>query len=238
VTVLERFDGDDLTSFGDRIRAIAHSAASMEEAAQQVADVLHDGLTDDAGAPALSLVRVYKTHPHGELPPDLRAFADEVAGVRLEPDVRCLTLLATRGARPEWNDRHRSQGHKAIPLPSVAFLERLPMVAGLVTELGLDPQDVVRPGRVRVVELSQRTYDVFHVEHALGSPVLPAQDFVSSERIASAVGFGGVLLTGDFFAVVLFSRVPVNTVVAQQLRVLSLAVRVALLPFGKRVFAG
>lgn len=236
MAVLERFDGDDLTTFGDRLRAIAREASSMEEAAQEVVGVLYDGLTDESGAPALALARVYKTHPHGALPPDLRAFADEVAGVRLEPDVRCLTLLATRGARPEWDDRRQSRGHKAIPLPSVAFLERLPMVAGLVTELGLHPEDVVRPGRVRVVELSQRTYDVFHVERAAGSPTLPAQDFVAAEGIASAVGFGGVLLTGDFFAVVLFSRAPVDAAVAQQLRILSLAVRVALLPFGKRVF--
>jgi hypothetical protein len=236
VAVLEQFGGEDVAVFGERIRGIARQASSMEEASQLLADVLHDDLTDEAGAPASALVRVYKTHPYGRLPADLQAFADGVAGVALEPDVRCLTLLATRGARAEWNDRRRSQGHQAIPLPSVGFLERLPMVSGLVGELGLAAADVVRPGRTRAVELSQRTYDVFHVERAAGSPAIPAQDFVADAGIASAVGFGGVLLTGDFFAVVMFTRVPVDASVARDLRVLSLAVRVALLPFANRVF--
>ena len=48
---------------------------------------------------------------------------------------------------------------------------------------------------------------------------------------------GGVLFTGDFFAVVIFSREHIDERTADTLRVLSLATRVALMPHGLRVFA-
>lgn len=232
---LRSFDGQDLRQFGDAIRAIPQQAKTMEDSARLIADTLWDRLREEDGTPDCALVRVYKTHPFGQLPDDLRTFAAELAP-QIEADTRCLTLLATRGLDPAWNDRRLSEGHKAIPLPSVEFVERLPMVAALVRQLGLEIGDVVNPPKGRVLELAQRTYDVFHIERARGSQFVPAQDFVSEHQIASALGFGGVLYSGDFFAVVIFSRVPISPGVADTLRVLSLATRVALMPFNTRVF--
>lgn len=233
---LSSFSGDDLADFGNRIRAIPRGATTMEESAGAVVDLLYDELRDGEGAPECILVRLYKTHPITRLPDDLAAFAR-----RLAPEVaagtRCLTLLATRGLEPAWNDRRASQGHKAIPLVSVESVERLPMVAGLIRQLGLDLAQVVSPESVDVRELAQKRYGVFHVERAAGSDVIPAQDFVERYGVQAALGFGGVLFTGDFFAIVLFSRVPIDEPTADRLRILSLATRVALLPFGARVFS-
>ena len=228
---LATFGGDDLSRFGDTIREIPKAHSAMEPSARAVVDFLWDELGLDA-----ALVRLYKTHRFGQLPHDLQLFAGALSGGVPAPDVRCLTLLATRGVEEAWNDRRASEGHKAIPLPNAEFVERLPMVAGLVRQLGLEPEDVVAPERGRVTELAQRTYGVFHVPEAAGSPYVPAQDFVERHGIRSAVGFGGVLYTGDFFAVVLFARVHVPERAAETVRVLSLATRVALLPFGSRVF--
>jgi hypothetical protein len=237
VASLRGFGGEDLASAGEAIRGFARTSSSMEESASSVADFLWDDLRDDDGEPACALVRVYKTHRFGALPPELATFAAGLLDGEVDAETRCLTLLATRGVEPEWNDRRLSVGHQAIPLPSPEFVERLPMVAGLIEQLGLDLRDVVRPQPARVVELAQRTYSVFHVEHARGSELLPAQEFVERYGVASALGFGGVLFTGDFFAVVLFARVPVVPRVAETIRVLSLATRVALMRFGTRVFA-
>jgi hypothetical protein len=233
---LESFSGDDLTAFGDAIRAVPRQVRTMEESANRVVDLLWDGFRDD-GSPDCALVRLYKTHPYGGLPDDLRAFARSLLDEEPPSEVRCLTLLATRGLEPAWNDRRLSEGHRAIPLPSVEFVQRLPMVTGLVQQLGLDPTDVVRPEGPRVAELAQRTYGVFHVEKAHRSPFVPAQEFVERHGVASALGFGGVLYTGDFFAVVMFARVPVTAAVADRVRILSLATRVALMPFSMRVFS-
>ncbi len=235
---LETFDGDDLRTLGDGLRGLTGASDSMEDAANRVVSFLYDELEDDEGGPAAVLVRLYKTHPFGTLPPALQTFARAALEHEPEPEVRCLALLATHGELPAWNDAAQSVGHRAIPLPSREFVERLPMVAALVDQLGLGLDELVRPEPHRIVELSQRTYGVFHVPVALGSPFVPAQaEFVVPCGISSAFGFGGVLFTGDFFAVVVFSRVPVSAEVADRLRVLSLGVRVALLHFVNRVFA-
>jgi hypothetical protein len=231
VTSLATFGGDDLARLGDAIREIPKGHSVMESSARAVVDLLWEELGHDC-----ALIRLYKTHRYGRLPDDLQRFAGGLSRGVPGPDVRCLTLLATRGREEQWNDRRASEGHKSIPLQNVELVERLPMVAGLVRQLGLELEDVVEPERGRVTELAQRTYGVFHVEDAAGSPYVPAQDFVRRYGIRSALGFGGVLYTGDFYAVVLFSRVHVSQPVAETVRVLSLATRVALLPFGLRVF--
>lgn len=234
---LEHFSGGDLEPFGNAIRSHARNARTMEESAQKTVDLLWAELLAEDGSPGLALVRLYKTHPYGKLPEELRAFARGVLEEDPDPETRCLTLLATRGLQPDWNDRRKSEGHKAIPLPSEEFIHRLPMVAGLIGQIGLELADVVRPDQARFNELARRSYDVFHVPEALGSDFVPSQDFVKQHGIVSAVGFGGVLFSGDFYAVVMFSRVPISADVADRLRVLSLATRVSLMPFGTRVFA-
>ncbi len=226
-TELATFDVDDVKRCGDAIRKLGDGAASMDEAAQRVAEYLYGEL---AGA---ALVRVYKTHPFGKLPPAVR---DAAAGP-VADDVRCLTLLGTAGDEEAWNDRRRSRGHQAIPLPSPEVVDQLPMVAQLITQLGLELTSVVRPDPSEARALSQRTYDVFHVPDAATSPYVPAKDFVEQHGIRSALGFGGMLYTGDFYGVVLFAKVPVDADTAQMLKILSLPVRVPLLTHLRRVFA-
>ncbi|HWH05531.1 MAG TPA: hypothetical protein VNT23_03730, partial [Gaiellaceae bacterium] len=53
----------------------------------------------------------------------------------------------------------------------------------------------------------------------------------------SAVGFGGILLTGDFYATVLFARVPISSAVARTLKILGLPLRMRLLPFAQTQLA-
>ena len=227
-TAVASFDVEDVKRCGDVIRALGKGAGSMEAAAQRVAEYLYGELEGAA------LVRLYKTHPFGGLPPDLRAFV----GQPVEADVRCLTLLGTAGDADAWNDRRRSRDHQAIPLPSEEVVEQLPMVMQLITQLGIDVSHVIRPEPQVVRELSQRTYDVFHVADAASSPHVPAKDFVRDHGIRSALGFGGMLYTGDFYAVVLFSKVSISADTAQMLKILSLPVRVPLLANLRRVFSG
>lgn len=231
---IEAFDVEHVRACGDVLRKLGDGVATMEDAAAQVARYLYDELRDADGNRACALVRVYKTHPFGRLPADVQDFVGEP----LDADVRCLTLLGTAGEHDDWNDRRRSQGHQAIALPSEHVLEQLPMVLQLITQLGIDLSAIVSPDPGAAKELSQRTYDVFHVPDAATSPYVPAKDFVRDHGIRSALGFGGILYTGDFYAVVLFSRVPISPDAAQMLKILALPVRVPLLAHLRRVFAG
>lgn len=213
----------------------------MEEAANRVVRCLRDNLFDEHSAgPACELVRFFKTHPYGDLPSELLAFADRSRdGQAFTAQMKCLTLLATAGSRPEWNERARSAGHLAIPLASKDTVSRAPMVAQLLHQFGLEVNAVLQPQPDLLVDLEQRSYNVFHIPEAAGSPYLPAQEeFIIPLRIRSVLGFGGMLPSGNMFAVILFSRSPVPREAAAMFRTLALSVKLAVLPFDdQHVFA-
>ena len=76
-----------------------------------------------------------------------------------------------------------------------------------------------------VPDAEGRTYNIFYIEKAAGSPFIPAQtDFVAQYGIESVVGFGG-MLRGEFFAVIMFSRVPIPYAAAVRFRNIALEVK-------------
>lgn len=210
----------------------------MQGAADRVVRWLYEQLGDGSAARACAMVRFYKTHAFGELPADLADFARAGGGTDLPPATRCLTLLASAGDEPDWNDPARSRGHRAIPLQSAEAIRQMPMILQLVQQLGFDPQQIVAPDPSLLVDSAEKTFNVFYVPEALGSPYIPAQkDFVEKYGIASVLGFGGLLPPSDLFSVILFSRVPIPADTAQMFKPLSLSARMAVLPFsGGRIF--
>jgi hypothetical protein len=231
----------DLTKFGlsemlrcsTELRRATKEASTMEEASQRVCRVLYDELVTSEGSKACALVRCYKTHAFGKLGPELKAFARAVHhGNPLAPAIRCLTLLGTVGDEPTWNSRRASAGHQAIPLPSAEIVEKTPMIAQLIRQFGLDLADVIQPKNDLVRGVTGKTYGVFHVSEAVGSPYIPVQkDFVLKFGIRSVVGFGGSLPSGDLFAVILFARVAISSETADRFRNLALDVKSGFFPF-------
>lgn len=191
-------------------------------------------------APACVLVRLFVTVPYAELEPDLQRCARAVlGGTPAAPAMKCLTLLGTAGDQPEWNSRHESVAHRALPLASEASVARSPMIAQLVSQFGLEVGTLLAPDRGLMLDAEQHTYNVFYVPEAKGSPHIPAQrEFVIPFGIRSVLGFGGLLPSGELFAIVLFARYPIPRQTADLFRTLALNAKVALLPLvGGRRFA-
>lgn len=236
---LRTFSWKDLTDCGARLRSCGAAAKSMEGVASNVVELLHDSLVD--GGPsekATALVRFYKTHPYDELPADLR----EIAATRLRrfddrapaPKMKCFTLMASAGEEPAWNGRGGSKGHKVIPLPSPTIVEQLPMFAQLMRQFGLGVNELLTSSPTLMLESSQQSFNVFHVADAVGSPFIPAQEqFVVPYAIRSVLGFGGMLPTNDVFAVILFSKTPIERATAELFKTLALNVKMAVLPFSR-----
>jgi len=173
-------------------------------------------------------VRFSITHRFAELPLEERGFARNLlpAGTSPWPELRCLTLLGTRGDIAAWNSRHLSQGHRAIPLPTTQVVEQAPMIAQLFKQMGAEIADVVRPGPRLLTDPEKKSFNVFHVPEAKGSASIPAQqEFVEKHRIASVVGFGGALPWGELFAVILFSHEHIPADSASRFRTLAIDVR-------------
>lgn len=225
----------DVVDVAGRIQAASAAAGSLEEAAAGIVGVLRQSFVDPrTGESAFVLARLFLTQEHGALPADIQAvLPDDVA-----PATRCLTLLATDGDEPAWQDRRSSVAHQAIPLPSPEVLRRAPMVAALIDQLDVHPDDVIS-GTASDLAITRADFDVFYVPEAVGSPLVPAQDFVNGYGVRSVLGCGGLLPHGDLFALVLFSRAEIPRATAEIFRTFAVSAKLALLDLAAQpVFAG
>jgi len=231
---LASFELSEMIECGRTVRRLGEGAASMEAAADQIVRFFYDSLVDTAsGKRNCALVRCFKTHRFAQLPPDLAAAARRqlTRPGRVSPEMPCLTLLATAGDLPEWNDSSCSLHHAAIPLESVAIVEQAPMIAALLGQMGLEIEAALYPSPELILDAEQHAFNVFHVRDAAGDPSVPSQEgFVKRYDIRSVLGFGGLLPSGELFAVIMFSHVTIPHETAQMFRTISLGVKLALLP--------
>jgi two-component system NtrC family sensor kinase len=235
MATLSKLKLSDSIQLGADLRGASADATSMEDAASRTARYLFKGLTLDesgahAGEAACALVRVYVTHPFGELSADLQQFAEQIFGARPGDGTPCLVLLGSAGLEPAWCSRKSSRGHQAIPLPDPHFVARIPMVAELLRQLGVDLAELRREelGEQR----EEKAFSVFLEPDAVGSAHIPAQkEFVVPYGVKSVLGFGASIPGGDMFVALLFSRVPVSRATANLFAPLSLNVKLAFLPF-------
>ena len=233
---LQHVTPSDLAACAEALEVVAAGAASREEAADRLVQYLFDTFcTGENQEPACALVRCFQTYPLAGLPSERKQFAMRHLGpVPFRDDIRCLTLLATRGIEPQWNTVAGSAGHQAIPLPSVEVILKAPMIARLLLQMGVRYEHVVAPpeGDDFLVGESQEALKVFHVARARGSRYIPAQaSFVHRYGVRSVLGLGGLSSVGELFAIVMFTRVPVSSETAAQFRGLAATVRTELLRF-------
>jgi hypothetical protein len=236
---LSAFSLQDMARCGAALRKLQVNCRSMEDAAQNIVRHLFMNFVDETGTKQCALVRFFKTHPYAGLNSELQEFTDNLlVGRPALPCLRCLTLLATAGVQPEWNSRQTSRGHQSIPLVSKQMLDGAPMISRLFQQLDVDVETVLGERQDLILDAAQKTFNVFHVQEALGSPYIPAQrEFVVPFGIQSVLGFGGVLPSGNLFAVILFTTVPVTRETAEMFKTLALSVRLTILPFEDTVFA-
>lgn len=231
---LAEFRMSEMIECGSAIRKLGVGSRSMEEAADRIIHYLYANFKDkQTGQGAFALVRFYKTHPFADLDDELRGFVRNMMGsIPESPAMKCLTLLATIGDNQLWNSRKKSSGHKAIPLPSSQVVEQIPMIAQLIIQFGLDISHVIKPEPDLILELGQKSFNVFYVAEAALSPYVPAQDnFVIPYGIKSALGFGGMLSDGNLFAIIMFSKTHIGRDKADLFKTLSLSAKMAVLPF-------
>jgi len=237
---LTKFTLRDMTECGIALRNLSVDAGSMEEVADKIVHYLYDHLIDrQTGEKICALVRFYKTHPFGELHEELQRFALDILGSQpASSSMKCLTLMATVGVKPEWHSRKASAGHQAIPLPSKELVAQAPMISNLIQQFGLEIDTVLAPNPNLLVDVEQRSYNVFHVPDAAGSPYIPAQEeFVVPFGVRSVLGFGGMLPSGNLFAIILFSQSRIQREVAEMFKTLALSIKLVVLSFEDTVFA-
>jgi hypothetical protein len=237
VYTLSRFRFGDMMDCRARLRSLFdQEPATIGEAGGRATRFFYRELADDHGNPACALVRLFKTHEYDKLDEDRKTFVRKIVpeADRLQ-SLRCLVLVGTSGDEEEWNAPHFSKGHKAIPLTSEKVVEEAPMISQLIKQLGVKISTVLRPDPGLLLDMGDTSHNVFYVPTALGSPFIVAQDeFVVRYKIASAVGFGGMVASGDLFAMVMFSKVPISPETADLFKVVGLNLKLALLPIARK----
>ena len=231
---LAHFSLSEMTACGSAIRKLGCDADTMETTASRIVRYFYDNFVEhETQQPTFTLVRFFKTHDFSDLSNNLQQVARRsLDNNSPSPDMKCLTLLGTAGDRFEWNHRHLSTRHQVIPLPSEQMVKQAPMMSQLLQQLGLSISNVIAPDPNLIVDLQERTYNVFHVRDAPGSPYIPDQTtFVQLYNIQSVLGFGGILPSGSLITIILFSRVSISRQTAELFKPLALNVKVAVLPF-------
>jgi hypothetical protein len=167
----------------------------------------------DASPRSFALVRSYVMVPWSTLPAAYKSFlAARGIGSELTPETPVLALVATRGLEREWNDVAASKNHLCIPLTSPERVRAVPMVASLLTELGLDLNWLRAPRDLFARKLIGGFNGVFHVKDAAvgadadGRLIIPAQDFVSAHGVRTVFGGGGAYYDGTVVVSIFFTR--------------------------------
>jgi hypothetical protein len=241
---LEHLTTDDMAAIGHDLRSLGERAPHRQAVAERIVRYFYESFRIPAtGNPACVLVRCFQTCPYARLPLEYQYAAEELLeAMPSRPEMRCLALLATCGSKLVWNDVATSTNHQSIPLPSVEVVKRTPMIARLLDEMGVPLERVVVPPASpdflldraddRSGDPASDLFNVFHVERALDSPFIPAQDdFVKPYGVHSVLGVGGLLSDGELFVVLLFLRAPISRSVAELFRTLALSARAAMLNF-------
>ena len=223
---LDRFSLHDMITCGAFIRDLSQQP-SRRHVAETLVRHLYDHVVDADGNRVLGLVRMFETRQFAELGEPAQRIARQ-ADPGIDGAQRCLTLAATAGDEPDWNDVNRSRQHRAIPLSEEGVVQRLPMMSELIRQLGLGIDNILHPDEDLLVAGADT--GVFYIEHAIGSPYLPVQEeFVLPHRIRSVFGFGDLLPDGSLFVVVLFAKSYTSRDTAERFGHLSLSARLALL---------
>ena len=231
---LAEFSLHDMTVCSSTLRTLSEGATDMEDAAHRLVKYLYDSMIDgDTGKPACALVRLFTTRVYRDLSAAHQACVQNVLGVgRATPDMKCLTLFATAGERPEWNHTDLSQRYKAIPLVSNEFVAQFPMFSQLFIQLGINVDATLRSKPKLLIDEDEHTFNVFYVPDAVGNPFVPIQhEFVIPYGVRSVLGFGGLLPSGNLFVVILFTKVFLFRSTADLFKPLALSAKLALLPF-------
>ncbi len=225
--VLE-LDATSLVRVSSSLTKLHGGSLYMEDIANLLTNHFYEVFRRAPGEPSqCSLVRLFKTCAHNELPLELRPELSPDA----DPDRRYLALLGSRGDNSQWDSRQGSANHQAISLESTEVVDSIPMISNLIRMLGLNLSDVVKPNPELNVA-GHYPLSVFYVEDALVSPYIPRKsDFVAPYGIKSVVGFGGLLTYSDMFTIILFFNVPVTCEVAVLFKNLADKVHELLMPF-------
>ncbi len=208
--ILSHTDKMRITDFGrSLLYDYLDQFPNFEKVSQRISEEIYHQFRQESQKSLFALVRVFRICRYMELTPDLQAMVD--------PEQKFwMALMGTMGDEPQWRSRHTSAGHKVVS----AGHERTPMLKSAFEQLGLKPGEITETNRAFFEGSTLSPF--FHVEHAPGSPHVPAQEeFVIPYQIQSVVGIGCAFISKASYLMIAFSKAPLDRKMAQTFAELS-----------------
>ncbi len=235
MSTLSNYSPTEIRNFRERIQEQLKNCAHLQEAAQKCARLLYEEFQE-----SILLVRLFVTLPLKDLPPGDKTFVTDLAAAKnitplLHEKTPVLSLLGTYGAQPQWNDREKSNGHLGIPLVTASFVESIPMVSRLMSDMGINLDGFDQWESDILVKSLGQTAGVFYVRDAQtqldhqNRKIVSAQDFVAANNIKTVFGLGGSYLNGSFVAVIIFTRETIEQSQAERFMLLVNTLKIATL---------
>jgi hypothetical protein len=232
------FTPQDMAKCSLVLRQLGRNTASMEATSQKIVKYIYQHFCDSqTGENTCVLVRLFKTHPYGELEDSLQQSVRRLMNNNYPAaDMKCWTLLAAAGAEPQWNSRHTAAENTAIPLVSPELVAQIPTISGMIREFGLDIHTLLGIEPERLLQLEPAVLNIFHVPEAKDNALIPEQDsLIIPYQVQSVLGFGGLLRSGSLFAVVISLKVKIPQSTAQMFKYLALSVKTSLSLYDEKV---
>lgn len=231
------FTSKDLAKCSLVLRHLGKKAASMQDSSQKIVDYIHEHFYDsETEQNSCALVRLFKTHPYGELTDSLQASARSLMTPTIPvADMKCWTLLAAAGKEPQSNYSLIAKDI-VIPLVNQELVAEMPAIAELISQLGLDIPTVLGVAPEKVLESEHKLLNIFYIPNAKDSRFITEQDsLIIPYGVKSVLGIGGLLPSGSLFVVMIFLKVQVSKNSTEMLKNLALAIKTSLLPFDGEV---
>jgi hypothetical protein len=225
MSLIENADTATIQTILSTIKSQAGGANNLQESTQRAMECFHAQFAE-----SVVLARTYATVPYKMLPATDRSFVQAVAQDKgqlsiLTEETQALSLLGTAGIDPAWCDRYSSKGHLGIPLLSEDFVAGIPMIAGLIHQLGMSVDLYKRLSPSQSAEKFGVFAESFFVSDAaasrdsIGRLIIPAQDFVQQYEVHTVFGVGGQFAaTGMILICIVFTRETLSQTPAWLLR--------------------
>lgn len=221
------------------LRQLGRNSASMQETSQKIADYIYQYFYDsESSQNSCVLVRLFKTHPYGELDDSLQASARSLMQNKIPPyEMKCWTLLASAGKEPLCNYADEAP-NIVIPLVNEELVAQMLPISERILQLGLDIPTVLGIADEKMLEMEPKLLNIFYICSAQNSLFIAEQNsLVIPYEVKSVLGIGGLLPSRSLFMVELFFNIKISFKIAEVLNILAVAVKTALLPFdGEVVF--
>lgn len=175
-----------------------YAVDAAEKLAQAFVDTIYEYFQE-----SLVLLRLFSSVPYAVLPVQDRQLVDKKANdsgtAHLYSDrTPILTLLGTRGKKPDWNERSKSQGFRCIPLVSSGYVASLSMLAMQFRKMNFDlglfddwEATIITKGRADQFSGMLYVNNAGIEKDELGRMIVPRQEFVAENNVMTTLGFGG-----------------------------------------------